>query len=392
MASFIAAGTSLSTSNVPMIPFYIYYSMFGFQRVGDLAWAAGDMRTRGFLLGGTSGRTTLNGEGLQHEDGHSHVLSATIPNCVSYDPTFAYEVAVLIEHGLKRMLTPIRKTYFSNPTLVNESYEHPPNCRPGVEDGIVPAACISSAKHPKPRAAIKVQLLGSRRDPERSPSPPAELLANDSGMCRPKSGVSPVSRNLPREARDVERWNMLHPTETPPRALRYGTAFRIWRGPRYRVDRLHEALRRTDPFVRARPLPRLGKDGFGRSDYRLKLRASFFEVDRHFVTVAALKTLADEKQNSVRQGRRSDPQIRHRPRKAKSRAQLIRAAHQGRLPPCPSSTSRCRISATSKMFLLSKFSSVRAIRSKPTTRSSRSRATRRQWKFLRRFREEYRRS
>ena len=158
MASWIAAATSYSTSNVPMIPFYIYYSMFGFQRIGDLAWAAGDMRARGFLIGGTSGRTTLNGEGLQHEDGHSHILSATIPNCVSYDPTFAYEVAVIIQHGLERMLTD-QEDVFYYLTLLNENYEHPPMPE-GAEDGIVKGMYLFREAAER-RKGHKVQLLGS---------------------------------------------------------------------------------------------------------------------------------------------------------------------------------------------------------------------------------------
>ena len=210
IASWMAAATSYSTSNVAMVPFYIFYSMFGFQRVGDLAWAAGDMRARGFLLGGTSGRTTLNGEGLQHEDGHSHVLSATIPNCVSYDPTFAYEVAVLIQHGLKRMLTDQEDVFFYL-TLLNESYEHPPMPQ-GAEEGIVRGMYLFR-EAPKAAGRHRVQLLGSGAI-LREVIAAAELLANDWDVSAEIWSVTSFTE-LAREARDVERWNMLHPTETP---------------------------------------------------------------------------------------------------------------------------------------------------------------------------------
>ena len=288
IASWMAAATSYSTSNVAMVPFYIFYSMFGFQRVGDLAWAAGDMRARGFLLGGTSGRTTLNGEGLQHEDGHSHVLSATIPNCVSYDPTFAYEVAVLIQHGLKRMLTDQEDVFFYL-TLLNESYEHPPMPQ-GAEEGIVRGMYLFR-EAPKAAGRHRVQLLGSGAI-LREVIAAAELLANDWDVSAEIWSVTSFTE-LAREARYVERWNMLHPTETPKTP--------------YVTDRLSQSadspvIASTDymklfaeqirPYVPGRYRV-LGTDGYGRSDYRKALR-SFFEVDRHFVTVAALKALADE--------------------------------------------------------------------------------------------------
>src|SRR5690606_19896374 len=157
MSSWIAAATSYSTSNCPMIPFYIYYSMFGFQRVGDLAWAAGDMRARGFLIGGTSGRTTLNGEGLQHQDGHSHILASTIPNCVTYDPTYAYELAVIIQNGLKRMVGD-QEDVFHYITVLNENYEHPPMPE-GAEEGIIKGIYLLKAADPEAKG-FKVQLMG----------------------------------------------------------------------------------------------------------------------------------------------------------------------------------------------------------------------------------------
>ena len=210
MASFIAAGTSYSTSNVPMIPFYIYYSMFGFQRVGDLAWAAGDMRTRGFLIGGTSGRTTLNGEGLQHEDGHSHILASTIPNCVTYDPTYAYEVAVIVQAGLKRMLVDQDDVFYYITTL-NENYPHPAMPE-GAEEGILKGAYkLREVKADQP--GLHVRLLGAGailREVEAA----AEMLANEHGVTSEIWSVTSFTE-LRREGLDVERWNLLHPEDDP---------------------------------------------------------------------------------------------------------------------------------------------------------------------------------
>ena len=206
MASFIAAGTSYSTSNVPMIPFYIYYSMFGFQRVGDLAWAAGDMRTRGFLIGGTSGRTTLNGEGLQHEDGHSHILASTIPNCVTYDPTYAYEVAVIVHAGLNRMLVDQDDVFYYITTL-NENYPHPAMPE-GAEEGILKGAYkLREVKADQP--GLSVRLLGAGailREVEAA----AEMLASEHGVSSEIWSVTSFTE-LRREGLDVERWNLLHP-------------------------------------------------------------------------------------------------------------------------------------------------------------------------------------
>ena len=206
MASFIAAGTSYSTSNVPMIPFYIYYSMFGFQRVGDLAWAAGDMRTRGFLIGGTSGRTTLNGEGLQHEDGHSHILASTIPNCVTYDPTYAYEVAVIVHAGLNRMLVDQDDVFYYITTL-NENYPHPAMPE-GAEEGILKGAYkLREVKADQP--GLHVRLLGAGailREVEAA----AEMLASEHGVSSEIWSVTSFTE-LRREGLDVERWNLLHP-------------------------------------------------------------------------------------------------------------------------------------------------------------------------------------
>ena len=287
MASFMAAATSYSTSNVPMIPFYIYYSMFGFQRVGDLAWAAGDMRARGFLIGGTSGRTTLNGEGLQHEDGHSHVLASTIPNCVTYDPTYAYEVAVIIHHGLKRMYVDNEDVYFYITTL-NENYPHPAMPE-GVEDGIL-KGMYKLRTVEGDGSVLKVRLLGAGailREVEAG----AELLAKDFGVQSEIWSVTSFTE-LRREGLDIERWNMLHP-EAEPRVSHIEQCLAKGQGPVIAATDYIKAIGDgVRPFVPA-SYKVLGTDGFGRSDYRRALR-SFFEVDRFHVAVAALKSLADD--------------------------------------------------------------------------------------------------
>jgi len=284
-SGWIAAGTSYSNHNVPMIPFYIYYSMFGFQRVGDLAWAAGDSRVRGFLLGGTAGRTTLNGEGLQHEDGHSHLLASTIPNCVSYDPTYAHEVAVIIQDGLRRMLAE-QEDVFYYLTLMNENYPHPAMPE-GAEEGIVRGMYLlrESTVEDKPR----VQLLGSGTI-LREVLAAAELLESDHGVAADVWSVTSFTE-LARDGIETERWNRLHPTEDARRAY-VTTQFDGRSGPAVAAtDYMRTFAEQIRPYL---PLPYtvLGTDGFGRSDYRVKLRR-FFEVDRHYVTVAALKALAD---------------------------------------------------------------------------------------------------
>jgi len=288
-SSWIAAATSYSTNNTPMIPFYIYYSMFGFQRVGDLAWAAGDMRARGFLLGGTAGRTTLNGEGLQHEDGHSHLLSANIPNCVSYDPTFAYEVAVIVQDGLRRMYQE-QEDVFYYLTLMNENYEHPPmpeGAEAGVREGMYLLKAGEASQREK---ALRVQLLGSGTI-LREVIAAADLLAADFDITADIWSV-PSFTELRREGLDVERWNMLHPTQ-PPRRSHVEVCLAERQGPVIAASDYMKAFAdQIRPFVPQRYRV-LGTDGFGRSDYRRSLR-SFFEVDRHFIAIAALKALADE--------------------------------------------------------------------------------------------------
>ncbi len=287
MSSWIAAASAYSNHGVNMIPFYIYYSMFGFQRIGDLAWAAGDIQARGFLLGGTAGRTTLNGEGLQHQDGQSHLHASFIPNCISYDPTFSYEVAVIIHHGMRRMYED-QENVFYYLTLMNENYVHPEMPK-GAEEGIIKGLYLFQAGAAKSKAP-RVQLLGSGTI-FREVIAAAALLKNDWGV---ESDIwsTPSFNELRREALDCTRWNMLHP-EAAPR-LPYVTAcLEKQAGPAVAAtDYIKTYADQIREFVPGRYVA-LGTDGFGRSDSRKQLR-KFFEVDRHFVTLAALKALADE--------------------------------------------------------------------------------------------------
>ncbi|KMO38382.1 pyruvate dehydrogenase (acetyl-transferring), homodimeric type [Methylobacterium aquaticum] len=286
MSSWIAAATSYSHSDAPTIPFYIYYSMFGFQRIGDLAWAAGDMRARGFMIGGTAGRTTLNGEGLQHEDGHSHLISATIPNCVSYDPTFSYEVAVIVQDGLRRMYAE-QEDVFYYITVMNENYEHP-----GMPDGAAPGILkgMYLFREGKAGARNRVQLMGSGTI-LREVIAGAELLEQDFGIAA-DIWSCPSFTELRREAMAVERWNMLHPTETQKTSY-VETCLAGRQGPVIAAtDYMRLFADQIRPYVPGR-YKVLGTDGFGRSDYRVRLR-EFFEVNRYWVAVAALKSLAEE--------------------------------------------------------------------------------------------------
>jgi pyruvate dehydrogenase E1 component len=289
MSSWIAAATAYSVHGVTMIPFFIFYSMFGFQRVGDLCWAAGDSRAKGFLLGGTAGRTTLNGEGLQHEDGHSHLMAATIPNCITYDPTFAYELAVIIQDGLKRMYADGEDIYYYI-TVMNENYAHPA-MPAGMEADILKGMYLfREAAVTKKDKAPKVQLLGSGTI-LREVIAAADLLEKDFGV---KADIwSATSFNeLRRDGIDVERWNMLHPVETP-RESHVQKCLKDRAGPVIAAtDYMRAFGDQIRPYVRGRYVV-LGTDGYGRSDTRKNLRR-FFEVDRHYVAVAALKALADE--------------------------------------------------------------------------------------------------
>ena len=283
--SWLASGTSYSNHNIQTIPFYIYYSMFGFQRIGDFIWAGGDLQSRGFLIGGTAGRTTLAGEGLQHQDGHSLLNASTVPNCVSYDPTYAYELAVIIQDGLRRMISEQENIFFYI-TCMNENYTHPP-MPGGVEDGILRGMYLLQVGG---KGKIRVQLMGSGTI-LREVLSAAQLLRDDFGI--PTDVWSVTSFNeLRRDALATERWNQLHPEEEP------------------RTSYVEQALaKRPGPYVAATDYMKivpdqiqrwvpgqyvtLGTDGFGRSDGRNALR-KFFEVDRHYITVAALKALADD--------------------------------------------------------------------------------------------------
>jgi len=302
MASWIAAATSYSVSDTPMIPFYIYYSMFGFQRTGDLCWAAGDSRARGFLLGATAGRTTLNGEGLQHEDGHSQLLFSVIPNCVSYDPTYGHEVAVIIQDGLRRMFTE-QEDVFYYLTLMNENYEHPglpaetesdTDRRDEVIEGIKRGMYLLRSTSPGTMGGAsgpRVQLLGSGtilREVEAG----AELLAAEHGVAADVWSC-PSFTELGRDTIATDRWNLLHPGEQQRTAWVTTQLSRRPAGPVVAAtDYMRAFAEQIRPSVPAdRRYVVLGTDGFGRSDYRKALRRHF-EVDRQHVAVAALAALA----------------------------------------------------------------------------------------------------
>jgi pyruvate dehydrogenase E1 component len=287
MCSWIAAATSYSTNNRVMVPFYIYYSMFGFQRIGDLAWAAGDMQARGFLLGGTSGRTTLNGEGLQHEDGHSHILAGTIPNCVSYDPTFAHEVGVIIHAGLKRMVEQQENVYFYI-TLLNENYAMP-GLKAGTEEQILKGMYLLEEGAKK---TPRVNLLGSGTILRESIAAKA-LLEKDWGVAA-NVWSCPSFNELARDGQDCERWNLLHPTDKP-RVPFAAQQLEKHAGPVIAsTDYMKNYAEQIRAFLpKGRTYKVLGTDGFGRSDFRSELR-KHFEINRHYIVVAALKALADE--------------------------------------------------------------------------------------------------
>lgn len=286
MSAWIAAATSYSVNDFPMIPFYIYYSMFGFQRIGDLAWAAGDSQARGFLIGATAGRTTLNGEGLQHQDGHGHVLASTIPNCVAYDPAYAYELAVIMHDGLRRMYQE-KESVFYYLSVMNENYVHPAMPE-GAEEGILKGMYLF--KETTSSNKLKVQLLGSGtilREVEAA----AELLHDVYGVSSNIWSVTSFTE-LRKEGLEAQRWNMLHPDEDAK--VPYVTQLlRSHKSPVIAAtDYIKTHADQIRPFVRNH-YTSLGTDGFGRSDSRESLR-HFFEVDRYFITVAALNALADK--------------------------------------------------------------------------------------------------
>jgi pyruvate dehydrogenase E1 component len=287
MSSFIAAGTAYANHGINLIPFYCFYSMFGFQRTGDLAWAGADMRMRGFLMGGTSGRTTLAGEGLQHQDGQSHLLAAHIPTCVAYDPTFGYEMAVIIQDGLRRMVTQ-QEDVFYYVTMMNENYSHPAmpeGAAPGILKGLY-LLRESRMDAARPR----LQLLGSGAI-LREVLAAADLLETDFGVAA-DVWSAPSFTELRREGLAAERWSLLHPTE-PRRPSFVETCLANRKGPVVAAtDYVRLYADQIRPFLSRRYVV-LGTDGFGRSDRRSQLRR-FFEVDRGFIALAALKALADE--------------------------------------------------------------------------------------------------
>ncbi len=284
-SSWMAAASAYKYHGVQMIPFYIYYSMFGFQRIGDLAWAAGDMRCRGFLLGGTAGRTTLAGEGLQHQDGHSHVLSSTIPNCVSYDPTYAYELAVIIHAGLKRMYEDNEDVYYYI-TVMNENYAHSPMPE-NVEEGILKGLYLLQGGGGEKRP---VQLLGSGTI-LREALAAADLLKDDFGVDAAVWSATSFNE-LRRDGLDIERWNRLHP-EAKPKTPYVSQCLQSGKGPVIAAtDYMKIHADQIRDFIPNRYVV-LGTDGFGRSDTRAQLR-KFFEVNRYYIVIAALKALADE--------------------------------------------------------------------------------------------------
>jgi pyruvate dehydrogenase E1 component len=287
-SSWIAAGTSYSNHDLPMVPFYIFYSMFGFQRIGDLAWAAGDSRTRGFLLGGTSGRTTLNGEGLQHEDGHSQVAASFIPNVKSFDPTYSYELAVIVQDGLRRMLVNQEDIYYYI-TLLNENYVHP-DMPQGVEEGILRGMYLLRDGGKADKKTPRVQLFGSGAI-LREVIAGGDLLANEWNVQSDIWSVTSFNE-LQRDGVAAQRHNMLNPTATSVKSF-VEQSLEGRQGPGIAAtDYIRAYAEQIRPFV-GRNYVTLGTDGYGRSDFRRKLR-EFFEVNRYFVTIAALKALADE--------------------------------------------------------------------------------------------------
>ncbi|QGM80574.1 pyruvate dehydrogenase (acetyl-transferring), homodimeric type [Otariodibacter oris] len=286
-ASWIAAATSYSTNDLPMIPFFVYYSMFGFQRIGDLMWLAGDQRARGFMIGGTSGRTTLNGEGLQHEDGHSHIQAAIIPSCIAYDPAYAYEVAVIIQDGMRRMYGEPQEDVYYYITTLNETYDQPAMPE-GVEEGIRKGIYkFETVQAKKEKASVQLMGCGSIFRHVREA---AQILANDYGVSSDVYSV-PSFTEVAREGADVERYNLLHPTAE--KRVPYIATVMNDRPAVAATDYVKLFAEQVAAYVPAKSYAVLGTDGFGRSDSRENLR-SHFEVDAHHVVIAALSELAEE--------------------------------------------------------------------------------------------------
>jgi pyruvate dehydrogenase E1 component len=287
ISSFIAAGTAYANYGVNTIPFFIFYSMFGFQRIGDLIWAFADSRGKGFLMGGTGGRTTLLGEGLQHQDGHSLLVATTIPNCVAYDPCYAYELAVIVQDGLRRMYAE-QENVFYYLTCMNENYAHPA-LPEGAEEGILKGMYRLRSGG---KGKVRVNLLGSGTI-LREVLAAAELLEREFGVPADVYSVTSFSE-LRREALDAERWNLLHPGEAP-RTPWVSALLAEAEGPFVAAtDYMRTVPDQIRQWVQGRYVV-LGTDGYGRSDSREALRG-FFEVDRRYVALAALKVLADEGQ------------------------------------------------------------------------------------------------
>jgi len=286
MSAWIAAGTAYTNYSCPLIPFYIFYSMFGFQRVGDLCWLAGDIQAKGFLIGATAGRTTLNGEGLQHQDGHSLILASTVPNCRSYDPCYSYEMTVIIQDGIKRMYENQENCYYYI-TAMNENYQHPEMPK-GAEEDIIKGMYL--LKSGKKKTGKKVQLLGGGtilREVEAA----AEILRQDYDVDADVWSLTSVNE-LAREGQSVERWNMLHP-EAEQKVAFVTQQLAETKGPVIAAtDYIKTYTEQLRPFI-PRHYTTLGTDGFGRSDTRAKLR-EFFEVNRAYIVVAALSALAKE--------------------------------------------------------------------------------------------------
>ncbi|WP_290887810.1 pyruvate dehydrogenase (acetyl-transferring), homodimeric type [Arenimonas sp.] len=310
-SSWMAAATSYSSSDQPMLPFYIYYSMFGFQRIGDSAWQAADMRARGFLLGATAGRTTLNGEGLQHEDGHSHLLAGAIPNCKAYDPTFGFEVAVILQHGMQRMLEDQVDEYYYL-TLMNENYPHP-DMPEGAAEGILKGMyLLKDAGKPK-KGELRVQLMGSGTI-LREAIAAAELLDKDFGVTA-DIWSCPSFTELRRDGFDVERWNRLNPEAKAPRKAYVTECLEGRQGPAIAAtDYVRAFADQIRAFVPMKYTV-LGTDGFGRSDTRANLRR-FFEVDRYYVAHAAVAALAAEGKMNAKDVARAIKQYKIDPEKA----------------------------------------------------------------------------
>ena len=289
-SSWLAAATAYSTHGVNMIPFFIFYSMFGFQRIGDLIWAAGDMQARGFLIGGTAGRTTLAGEGLQHQDGHSLVLASTVPNCIAYDPTYGYEMAVIIQNGMQRMFKD-QESVFYYITAMNENYLQPEMPK-GVEKGIIQGMYLLKETAADAKPGLRVQLLGSGTI-LREVIAASELLAEDFGVAADIWSVTSFNE-LRRDGIDCERWNMLHPN----RKSRVSYVEQCLDGREGPAVAATDYMRNYADQIRAyvkRPYCVLGTDGFGRSDTREKLR-EFFEVNRYYIAICALSALVEEGQ------------------------------------------------------------------------------------------------